>query len=90
MTKIIKHLIFIIINLLIIISGLLLANVWQHYDLEKCNTIRGNDYYWSQNNCYTTEYKPVVNQTIMFILIILFPLIIVNLIWVIIIIESNY
>lgn len=73
-----KYLVLLLLNSLIIIGGFYGSSIWQEYDYQKCLDIQDNDYYYTMNNCWTTMENPVGNQIMMFILITIFPLMIIN------------
>jgi len=68
-----KILILTTLFLLITVGGIVGAIYWQEYDLQKCNTIRDNPYYFAKNGCFTTIYKPLVNKILMFVIITILP-----------------
>lgn len=86
MTNSIKITISILTLVLICIAGIVGANYWYKIDVQKCNDISSNDYYYTQNNCWETNNLPWLTMLLMFIILILFP----GLIWIMIFIWSLY
>jgi len=75
LTKIVFGLLF----MLVFLGGMLGTHYWYKIDVEKCNDIRDNDYYYTENNCWRTENLPSLTKFLMFMSITIFPLLILGL-----------
>ena len=64
---------FAIFFLIIVIGGIIGANVWYKIDYQKCSDVSSNDYYYSQNNCWETFNMPGLVMGLMFIAIMSIP-----------------
>lgn len=65
--------IFILTFMMIVLIGVIGTIYWYEYDVNKCDSLKGNDYYYTKNNCYTTYNAPIYVFISMFLYITTLP-----------------